>query len=67
MPYLDGTGPVGTGPVGRGMGPCGLGLRRGMRGFGYGFRRRAWTAKDGLAALEDEEKMLENYLLIFGE
>ena len=45
MPWRDGTGPIGQGPLtGRGLGPCGLGLRKGRgfsRGFGRGF---AWRS-----------------------
>lgn len=61
MPRFDETGPLGYGPrTGRGLGPCGLGLRRGF--YGLGLRRRVWTEKDELAALEEEEKILEEEL-----
>lgn len=62
MPYYDGTGPMGTGPVGRGFGPCGRGSRRGWGLFGWGFRRRSWTQKDELTALNEEERELEEEL-----
>jgi len=65
MPKLDGTGPMGQGAgTGRGMGPCVGGMRRGWGcwgGYGYGFRRFI-SPKNELAALEDEEKMLEEEL-----
>jgi len=65
MPKLDGTGPMGQGAgTGRGMGPCVGGMRRGWGcwgGYGYGFRRFI-SSKNELAALEDEEKMLEEEL-----
>jgi hypothetical protein len=64
MPRLDGTGPMGQGPrTGRGLGPCGGGMRRGWGcwGGGFGFRRFI-SPKNELAALEDEEKMLEEEL-----
>jgi len=68
MPKLDGTGPAGQGNMtGRGFGPCGCGLRRGRGGSaGFGFRRFA-SAKNELAALEDEEKILENELAVIRE
>lgn len=57
MPRLDGTGPWGMGAgTGWGLGPCGLGLRRGL-GRGYGFRR--WTKQDEKVALEEEVKILK--------
>lgn len=64
MPRLDGTGPMGYGPrTGRGFGPCGGGMRRGFGCWGgYGYGRRFISPKNELAALEDEEKMLEKEL-----
>jgi len=65
MPKLDGTGPMGQGGgTCRGFGPCGGGMRRGWGcrgGYGYGFRRFI-SPKNELAALVDEEKMLEEEL-----
>ena len=64
MPKFDGTGPMGQGSrTGRGLGPCGGGMRRGWGcwGGGFGFRRFI-SPKNELAALEDEEKMLEEEL-----
>jgi len=65
MPRFDGTGPMGYGPrTGRGMGPCGLGLRRGWGccgGYGPGLRRTL-SAKEELSTLEEEEKILEEEL-----
>ena len=65
MPKLDGTGPSGQGAgTGRRMGYCGAGsgMGRGCCG-GYGFgRRRFISPKNELAALVDEEKMLEEEL-----
>jgi len=65
MPRFDGTGPMGQGAgTGRGLGPCGGGIRQGWgyRGnYGFGFRRFI-SPKNELAALEDEEKMLEEEL-----
>lgn len=70
MPRLDKTGPMGQGPAtGRGLGPCGIGLRRGWGcwgGFGYGLRRFI-SPKNELAALEEEEKMLEGELAAIRE
>lgn len=68
MPRFDGTGPNGAGPMtGRGFGPCGVGGRCGVRGnFGRGFRRFI-SPKNELAALEDEEKMLEEELAALRE
>ena len=70
---MDGTGPMGQGPMtGRGMGPCGGGMRRGWGCWGCGLRRFI-SPKNELAALEDEEKMLEEEHIdkkvkeIFGE
>ena len=65
MPKFDGTGPMGQGAgTGRGLGPCGAGMRRGWGccgGYGLGFRRFI-SPKNELAALEDEEGMLEQEL-----
>lgn len=59
MPRFDGTGPQGQGPMtGRGLGPCGLGLRR---GGGYGFRRFI-SPKNEITALTEEQKILEEEL-----
>ncbi len=59
MPAFDGTGPRGQGPMtGRGLGPCGLGMRRG---------RRFVSPRNELAALEEEEKMLEEELAMIRE
>jgi len=61
MPKLDRTGPTGQGPrTGRGLGPCGGGMRQGW-GCGFGFRRFI-SPKNELAALEEEEKMLQEEL-----
>ena len=61
MPRFNGTGPVwGGGPgAGYSVGPCGLGLNRGMGG-GYGFRR--WTKQDQRSALEEEVEILKEEL-----
>ena len=63
MPRFNGTGPWGMGAgTGWGMGPCGLGLRRGLgRGYGRGFRR-AWTKQDEKTGLEEEKEILEQEL-----
>jgi len=65
MPRFDGAGPMGQGPrTGRGLGNCGSGMRRGYGfcgGCSYGFRR-FFSPKNELAALEDEEKILEEEL-----
>ena len=51
MPFRDGTGPCGEGPLtGRGLGPCGTGTyprgaARFGRGFGRGFRGRAFAGR----------------------
>jgi hypothetical protein len=70
MPRLNGTGPGGQGSMtGRGLGACGGGMGRGrvcLRGSGYGFRRFI-SPKNELAALEDEEKMLEEELAAIRE
>lgn len=65
MPRYDGTGPLWGGDPGTGwgLGPCGLGMRRGMGmgyGRGYGFRR--WTKQDEKIALEEEIKILREEL-----
>lgn len=64
MPRFDGTGPLGYGPrTGRGFGPCG----RGMGCFGgCGFGRYI-SPKNELAALEENEKMLEEELAAIKE
>jgi hypothetical protein len=66
MPQMDGTGPADQGQItGRGMGPCGGGMRRGWGCCGYGMgygRRRFISPKNEMAALDDEEKMLEEEL-----
>ncbi len=77
MPFGDGTGPLGQGPMtGWGRGPCGRGLARGRRGgwrgrgwfgrgFGFGWRwpwSSKWTEEDEKAALDEEERMLEEEL-----
>ena len=63
MPRLDETGPLGYGPgTGRGLGPCGAGMRRGWGYWGSYGSRRYISPKNELAALEDEEKMLEEEL-----
>jgi len=65
MPRRDGTGPMGQGAgTGWGMGPCGTGLRRGWGcrgGYGFGFHGFI-SPKNELAALEEEEKILEKEL-----
>jgi hypothetical protein len=65
MPKLDGTGPMGKGAgTGRGLGPCVSDMRRGWGchgGYGFGFRRFI-SPKNEMAALEEEEKMLEEEL-----
>ena len=64
MPRFDTTGPWGNGPrTGRGLGQCGLGLRRGIgagNGRGYGFRR--WTNQDETVSLKEEKNILKNEL-----
>ncbi len=55
--------------TGRGLGPCGGGTKRGWGcrgGYGFGFRRFV-SSKNELAALEDEEKMLEEELAAIKE
>jgi hypothetical protein len=66
MPMYDGSGPQGMGPrTGRGLGPCGLGLRR---GFGRRWRLRPrswpvqWTQQDEEKALEEEANLLREEL-----
>lgn len=70
MPYFDGTGPMGSGPnTGWGRGLCGGGTRQGRgwgAGCGYGWRRFI-SPKNELAALEEEEKMLEEQLAFLRE
>jgi len=77
MPQLDQTGPQGLGPkTGSGLGPCagadrqGFGFGRGInrRGCGFGIGcRRFISPKNELAALEEEEKMLEEELALVKE
>lgn len=70
MPKFDGTGPNGQGPnTGRGFGGCRGGVARGYvgccgRGLGYG---RYISAKNELAALEEDEKILEDQLALVRE
>ena len=61
MPRFDGTGPWGRGArTGWGLGPCGLGLRRGLgRGYGRGYGSSRWTQQDERTALEEEIKILK--------
>jgi len=70
MPKSDGTGPMSQGPKsGRGLGPCGGSMRRGWGchgGYGLGFRRFA-SPKNELAALQEEEKILEEELAAIRE
>ena len=70
MPGLDKTGPTGQGSrTGRGLCLCGGGMRRGFGcwgGYGFGFRRFI-SPKNELAALADEEKMLEEELAAIHE
>ena len=67
MPRQDGTGPMGQGMgTGRGMGSCGGGARCGWGCRGFGFRR-FFSPKNEMAALEDEEKMLEQELATIRE
>jgi hypothetical protein len=59
---MDGTGPYGLGSqTGLGIGPCGLGLRRGFRRMRRYFPRR-WTGDDELEILKEEEKILSEEL-----
>ncbi len=59
MPRLNGEGPWGQGPgSGRGLGFCSGGRAWGNRGFG----RRFLSSKNEMAALKEEEKMLEKEL-----
>jgi len=70
MPQLDKTGPLGQGPAtGRRLGPCSGGMGRGWFGrYGYGFGfRRFISPKNELAALEEEEQMLEEELAYIRE
>jgi len=57
MPNRDGTGPEGQGPLtGRGLGPCGLGLRRGFgRGFARGF---GWRYAEPITLTKEEQKKI---------
>jgi len=67
MPQLDKTGPRGQGPrTGRGLGPCGAGMGWGRmcgwsRGYGFG-RRKFISSKNEMAAIQEEEKILEDEL-----
>lgn len=63
MPNFDRTGPMGQGPLtGKGLGLCGLGLKRGW-GRGFGFRRFFSLSKEEKKKiLEDEMKILEEEL-----
>jgi len=69
MPRLNGTGPMGQGAgTGRGLGTCGGGMGQGWGcGCGGYGRRRFISPKNELAALEDEEKMLEAELAAIKE
>lgn len=65
MPGQDKTGPNGQGPMtGRGLGPCGIGMRRGFgRGYGRGIGWRClgrypYTEPINLSKT-DEKKILE--------
>ena len=60
MPGQDRTGPMGQGPLtGRGLGPCGMGFRRGC-GRGFGFRRiNPITPKEEKEILKQELKEIE--------
>lgn len=63
MPRQNGQGPVwGGGPgAGWGMGPCGAGMHRGWHhwgGYGPGYRRFI-SPKNEMAALDEEESLLE--------
>jgi len=55
MPGFDKRGPMGQGPgTGRGLGPCGLGFRRGSgRGFGRRYSESVNLTK------EEQKKILE--------
>jgi len=56
MPGGDGTGPLGYGPLtGRGLGPCGLGMRR---GFGRGFGYRYWANVAPITLTKEEQKKI---------
>jgi len=70
MPKFDGTGPNGQGPMtGRGFGPCGGNMGQGFGrrgGCGFGFRN-FFSNKNELAALEEEEKILEEELAAIKE
>jgi len=63
MPGFDGQGPRGRGPA-RGLGPCGIGFRRGSgRGFGMGFR----YAEPVELSKTDQKKILEEHLKVLEE
>lgn len=69
MPKFNGTGPLGSGPgTGWGLGPCGMGFRRGLgRGFGqgifrgYGYQPRI-TKKEETEILKEEAEVTEEQL-----
>ena len=63
MPRLNGTGPMSQGAgTGRGLGPCNAGMHHGWGcwrgGYGHGFRRFI-SPKNEMAALDEEESLLE--------
>ena len=61
MPRFDGTGPMGFGPgTGWGIGPCGMGWRRGF-GCGFGWRR-FYSKKEESEILKEEAEGLEEEL-----
>jgi len=65
MPRFNGTGPLGSSPgAGWGLGPCGMGFRRGFgRGFGRFWRFGSQVSpKDEKQVLEEEAKILEEDL-----
>ena len=78
MPGFDRTGPMGYGPrTGRGLGPCGMGFRRGAgMGFGRGMGFRAYgpayaggyapayepTREQEIAELRAEKELIEREL-----
>lgn len=65
MPNRDATGPLGYGSAtGRGLGPCGMGLKRGLgRGYGQGLGfRRFYTKKEESDILKEEGEALEGEL-----
>ncbi|PIS17165.1 MAG: cytoplasmic protein [Candidatus Nealsonbacteria bacterium CG09_land_8_20_14_0_10_42_14] len=65
MPRFNETGPGGSGPgTGWGLGPCGIGSRRGFgRGFGRFWRFGSQvTEKEEKESLKEEAKSLEEEL-----